>query len=320
VSVLEVLGRYYKGYIPEAYGRKEIQIRCPFHKDGRERRPSLCVNLENGLFFCHACGRGWSLMTFLIELGVDKGTAVEEVRDLDLGRVPAGEPETIVIPEWIIAGWKRKCPLALLEAGFSMDVLKEYEVGYDEERSRIVFPVRDHRGRLVAIQGRNLVGEPRYKMYKEELEDILGFKIPHVPLKRCVWNLNRWYDRGFRGSIDELILVEGVKKALWLIQHGFQNTVSIFSSYMSDEQFSLLSRLSIKRVISLLDNDDAGKKGTKRVMDLFGCCAVAPDWPDGVTQPDDLDVGGLVKLVESARKKAQGGTRWMFRGERQVQM
>lgn len=303
-DVLSIVTRYLGDRVP-SYGTSsdELAIRCPFHKGGMEKRPSFNINLKSGLSFCHACGRGWNILSLLIELGVDRDTALMEAESLWTTEVK--RPAGIVLPEWVIAGWKRFCPKVLLEQGFKMEVLREYEVGWDAERSMVVFPVRDHLGRLVAIQGRKTVddGQGKYKTYRSELEEILDVPIEKVPLKNYVWNLHRWYAQGFYGKIEELLVVEGVKKALWCIQNGFPNTVSIFSSYLSDEQARLLSRLAVGRFICVLDGDTAGRKGVERFREKLGRLVRVPSWPDGVTQPDALSSDELAKLVESARSE-----------------
>lgn len=50
-------------------GNNNIGGPCPFHKDGQEKTPSFYINLQNGLYFCHACGEKGTFAQFLKAMG-----------------------------------------------------------------------------------------------------------------------------------------------------------------------------------------------------------------------------------------------------------
>jgi DNA primase len=57
---------------------------CPFHSDSK---PSLSMNAELGVFFCHGCGASGNLVTFEARLtGADPATARRNLRSLEIGR------------------------------------------------------------------------------------------------------------------------------------------------------------------------------------------------------------------------------------------
>jgi len=61
-DLLETIQR--EGFSPIRRGNR-YWIRCPFHDD---RKPSLCIDAERGLWYCHGCGKGGDVITFIQEL------------------------------------------------------------------------------------------------------------------------------------------------------------------------------------------------------------------------------------------------------------
>jgi DNA primase len=110
-----------------------------------------------------------------------------------------------------------------------------------------------------------------------------------VEAKHHLWNLHRWYPSAFYGTIEELIIVEGIKKALWLIQMGWPHVVALNGKYMTQKQSDLLSRLKIQRRVILTDGDDAGRSAAREIArKLAGQGELSiPRYPEGITQPDD---------------------------------
>ena len=91
-------------------------------------------------------------------------------------------------------------------------------------------------------------------------------------------------------SADPLIIVEGYKAALWLVQCGLPSTVAIMGSKMSDAQASLASQIS-DEVLLMLDMDEAGRKGQHlSAIKLYrlGVNVKCVQYAKEVRQPDDL--------------------------------
>jgi len=176
-------------------------------------------------------------------------------------------------------------------------VLQEYEIGWDRIHRRVTFPVRDYTGRLVGILGRPVDGRTRYIVYKDELKDVVP-DYDGVKLSEHVWGLDRLYSAGFFGRLEELIIVEGVKKALWLIQHGWENTVCLYGSHFSDMQHALLSRLRVEKFVVMTDGDSPGRDCARHILDKMGTRTVSvPEYPHPFTQPDELNVEEISGMV-----------------------
>jgi len=295
------------GRIPATARGTEMDLCCPFHKGGLESHPSFRVNVVTGLSWCNVCKEGWNLKSLLIALGLSREEAEAEVDGAELSDPNLTEVEIEYLPNVLLSAY-RKCPVGMLRAGFSKEVLQDYEIGWDRINKRIVFPIRDHIGRLVALQGRNTVGKDlRYVTYKEELKEVVGHELMHVKVHHFLWGLERLYATGFYGGLDYLVLVEGIKKALWLKQFGWDNVVSLNGSYMSDEQQKLISRLNIDKLVLMLDGDSAGKLGIARIAGVFGGIIplAIPAYPEGKTQPDDLSVDELDEMLSAEGRRWQ---------------
>ena len=164
-------------------GPYDVMAICPFHRkrDGsEERKPSFAMSLVKGVYFCHSCHAKGNLYTFLRDIGIGRITIETEYRfllDEAAKNIPQppnplkpGVYEVAPINEAVL-GPLDYCPTELLEAGFSMQTLHHFEVGYDRWHLRMTFPLRDIKGALVGISGRAIKDmEPRYKIYTTEYE------------------------------------------------------------------------------------------------------------------------------------------------------
>jgi len=300
---------------------RQLQARCPFHSDGREKRPSFYWNVDNGLFFCHSCKARGSLPDFLRLVGINKEEARRMLDEMNYtpamkvlqspfqrirGRNPLADNP--ILPESTLGLFDRT-PIRLLECGFSEEILAEYDVGYDLFNQRITFPLRDVYGRLIGISGRADADGifPRYKIYdKEEWEHVY----PGYQLEKgnTLWNAHRlWaqhvscYDTQTAEPV--VILVEGFKAALHLLQLGYKNVVALMGSYISQVQRYILSNIG-GIVVIFLDFDDAGRKGGLKILrELRKNSSVVPllvKYPKGTpdkTQPDSLSSAEIDRLL-----------------------
>lgn len=263
---------------------------CPFHKGGRESRPSFYVYVGPvygtkvpGMAFCHTCNRGWSLKGLLKDLG----TPLKRIDALTKDIPTVGERITPiryakgltfdnpVLPEGLL-GVYDSCPVDLLDAGFEMSILRKYEIGFDPFLDRITFPLRDHKGNLIGISGRSVAKFPKYRYHlyrgddlrkagdddKELARACSGYKLFKG---RFLWNLHSMYTTAIMGSIPYVIVVEGFKQAMWLAQAGWDYTVALMGSHMSREQATLLMRLGAP-VYIFLDNDAAGQQSAPKLV------------------------------------------------------
>jgi hypothetical protein len=295
---------------------------CPFHKGGQERTPALYVyvgpstpHVQTGSAYCHTCGQGWSLPSLLRKLGMPHNTIEVVQRFLKESGPAKRKPHDLcfdlpVLPEMTL-GMFDYCPKALLQEGFTEEVLQQFEIGFDRTRDRITFPLRDHLGNLVGISGRAVRdGQyPRYKIYTGEFAEV--YRNYQFHKGRLVWGLHRFYQASLNQLVEPVVVCEGFKAAMWVAQAGHPHVVALLGTYASAEQRALLLRTT-SRVVLFLDNDSAGLAATPVMADLLGGAdvLVANYGTDNPISPDDLSGPQVTAAINTAvsptRLKADG--------------
>lgn len=142
----------------------------------------------------------------------------------------------------------------LLEAGLA--VQNRNGGLYDKFRNRLIFPVIDVRGDVVAFGGRVLdKSEPKYMNSQET---------PVYSKRRVLYGLNL----AKKSKRSNIILCEGNIDVVTLHQAGFDNAVASMGTALTVEQTRLLSRFT-KELVLCYDNDNAGKIATERALEIL---------------------------------------------------
>lgn len=131
---------------------------------------------------------------------------------------------------------------------------------YDRFRDRLMFPIADERGRIIAFGGRALAQDERTPKYLNSPEHPLYVK------SRVLYNLNR-----AKAAIRELgyvILVEGYFDGIRVAAAGFENVVASCGTALTAAQVSSLARLTRKAVVNF-DPDTAGAAAAERSIGLL---------------------------------------------------
>lgn len=329
--IWELVSPYLEGV--KKSGSDNVVARCPFHDD---RSPSFAINIRNGAWICYAgCGAG-HIKSFLKRVGksykqIDNLVGPLQDRiDSEVRRARQRKKARFrtdlfhgehVLPEAVLGPYDY-CPTYLTVRGFDADLLRSLDIGYDSRNGRITFPIRDLYGNLVGISGRSDTGDqPRYKFYKRGFRDRgeyypgdFGpnfddeFRDYDIDKSRFLWNADKaitWM-LASDDATTPLIIVEGFKACLWLIQCGFK-AVALMGSSMSTIQADLVRRVG-NPVIFFLDNDGPGRKATRRYSKLIAKSNLQtfvvqyPTWADVHTQPDDLSKKGLQRVICDAKR------------------
>ena len=128
---------------------------------------------------------------------------------------------------------------------------------YDRFRARIVFPIRDHRGRAVAFGGRIVdAGEPKY------------LNSPETPIFHKGSELYGLF--AARDGIREAgraIVVEGYMDVLALAQHGIGNAVATLGTATTPRHLHRLFRVA-PHVVFCFDGDRAGREAARKAMEV----------------------------------------------------
>jgi len=128
---------------------------------------------------------------------------------------------------------------------------------YDRFRNRVMVPILDLRGNVIAFGGRVLDdSKPKYI----NTSDTLAYK-----KGRDIYALN--FAKNTGGG--RLILVEGYMDVIALHQHGFKEAVACLGTALTRDQAQLLSRYAGEVVLSY-DADEAGQRATQRALEVLG--------------------------------------------------
>ena len=152
----------------------------------------------------------------------------------------------------------------LLKCGFSKRELVEYSLckqsdnghTYDAFRNRVMFPIQDNYGNVVAFGGRALGdGAPKYL---NSAETPVFYKGQHL------FGLHRAKEYGK----EQMILCEGYMDVIALYSVGIMNAVATLGTALTVEQAELLKKQT-KRVLLNFDSDNAGQTATERALTIF---------------------------------------------------
>ncbi|WNK20908.1 DNA primase [Halomonas piscis] len=153
---------------------------------------------------------------------------------------------------------------------------------YDRFRDRVMFPIRDGRGRTVAFGGR-VLGDAKPKYLNS----------PETPVFHKGRELYGLYEaRRAPKRPEQLVIVEGYMDVVALAQFGVRNAVATLGTATTEEHLKRLFRL-VSRVVFCFDGDRAGRQAARRALEtalpqmLDGREARFLFLPEG-DDPDDL--------------------------------
>ncbi len=152
---------------------------------------------------------------------------------------------------------------------------------YDRFRGRLIFPIADTQGRVIAFGGRGLAGEePKY------------LNSPETPLYQkgqTLYALHRARERMTDGR--RALLVEGYVDCLMAHQYGFGEAVAVLGTALTPPQLGLLRRYADEAIL-FFDADRAGQEAARRAEDLLERSA-DPQWWALSRRSDTLTRRGL---------------------------
>lgn len=128
---------------------------------------------------------------------------------------------------------------------------------YDVFRNRVMFPIRDTRGRVIAFGGRALGDDPAKYLNS-----------PETPLFHKGRQLFGLYEarQASKTALPYLLVVEGYMDAVMLAQYGFTNAVATLGTATTREHLGLLFK-STARVVFCFDGDRAGRSAAWRALE-----------------------------------------------------
>ena len=285
--------------------RDQLQGCCPIHRGHRD--DSFRAHLTKNVFQCFACQAHGNVLDFVaameqcsmrdaalrlrqwfgitVPVGaagarLDRAAADRQKRELVRKREGSNAPLGFTL-----RGLEWNHPY-LAQRGIDPATASEFGVGLypgpGVMSGRIVIPIRNAQGQLVAYAGRALDGRaPKYKLpagFRKALE---------------LFNLHR----AAVASSTIVIVVEGYFDCMRVHQAGFPCVVALMGSSLSPAQESTLLR-HFDRIVLMLDGDAAGHAASQAIIArLSGRCSLqVVRVPDG-SQPDRLSCSGIRQLL-----------------------
>lgn len=156
---------------------------------------------------------------------------------------------------------------ALREIGYSDDDIVDAGMAtrndkgnvYDRFRNRLMIPIRDERGRVIAFGARILDPEdsPKY------------LNSPQTPLfdkSKTLFGLDR--AKSAIRDTDTAVIVEGYMDVIQAHQAGYNNVIAQMGTAMTEAQLALIAPRYAKNIVMALDADDAGQNATRRSLEV----------------------------------------------------
>ena len=224
--------------VPEEEGDREA---------GRRRQRLLDLNRDAARFYYRLLQQpeGQAVRDYLDRRRIRKATAV----NFGMGASP--DAWDVLLNSMTALGYTKS---ELLSAGLIVD--NKRGGFYDKFRNRLMLPVIDTRGDVVAFGSRVLdKSEPKYMNSSET---------PVYSKRRVLYGLNL----AKKSKRPNIILCEGNLDIVTLHQAGFDNAVASMGTALTPEQIRLLSRFT-KELVLCYDNDNAGKVATERALQLL---------------------------------------------------
>ncbi len=188
-------------------------------------------------------------------------------------------PEGRVLTKFLRS--KRVSRRAALQSGLLMERDGQF---YDRFRGRIMFPIRDRRGQVIAFGGRILGDkQPKYLNSPETPIFSKGDGLYGVSeARKAIRDANR------------VVLVEGYMDALMLVQAGIPYVVATLGTALTVQQMRLVRGVAGEQaqIFFFFDGDRAGRQAALRA---FGVCAEAGVWGRPAFLPDGMDPDDFVR-------------------------
>lgn len=303
-------------------GPTHIQVTCPYHSDGVERKPSAGIRKEDGLFHCFACnevhslpevishcfekddggmyGMQWLLRNF-------SATAREENRNVkfDISRnkkTPDNNGVAIrsnnYIPDEELDKYRYVHPY-MYQRGLTDEIIDLFDIGYDDTSKCITFPVRDIKGNCLFVARRSVntkffnypegVEKPLYGLY-EYYKDIHD--------KTYIGKFNGQEITSGKYMLQSLpvIVCESMFDALSFWTVG-KYAVAL-NGLGNDLQFQQLRNLPCRQIILATDMDERGMAARDRIRDNMQNTKIVGEYffPKGCKDANDCTKEQLKNL------------------------
>ncbi len=179
-----------------------------------------------------------------------RGLTGDIARDFDVGYAPPGWDNLLKH-----LGQSDEDKQLLIDGGMLVEKEEESKL-YDRFRDRIIFPIRDNRGRVIAFGGR-VLGDDKPKYLNS----------PETPVFHKSKELYGLYQsRKANRQLQRLLIVEGYMDVIALAQHGINWSSATLGTATSTDHLKRVFR-QCPEVVFCFDGDEAGRKAASRALE-----------------------------------------------------
>lgn len=301
---------WYYNLIPSTSSLSQ-KIVCPFHEDVN---PSMIVNLDDGSWFCFGCNLSGDAIKFV---------KLMEAKYNNLNDLQAYKKYLRILKSDKCSGIKLSKSLVKqkpLQRQLYNEAYDYYHglkrTNWNDSDESEVISARDYmmnRGfSPVTLHkcGAKVTYNQSYGLIFPMLDNgkfkgwVCRTMIKSIEQKRK-YLYNEGFSRattlvGTYGKKDYVFVVEGYMDRLKFVQFGEENVVAILGWKMSPQQIQKLKDKGITKVISALDNDDCGRKGTKFLQKHFNVTRFA--YLKGIKDPGEMTQESFNKMFKRTMK------------------
>ena len=302
-------------------GPTHIQICCPYHANGMERRPSAGIRKKDGVFHCFACGEVHSLQEVISYcfghyddifgtfgwqwlLKNFATVQVEERKDVELDfgrnihRTDSNHLDKQFVTEEELDKYRYTHPY-MYKRGLTDEIIEIFDIGYDTASSCITFPIRDISGNCLFVARRSIktkffnypegVEKPLYGLY-----ELYQQHTDHPMLDKN--GMRNGFSRSY--NFDTVIVCESMLDALsfWTV-----GKYAVALNGLGNElQFKQLRELPCRKIILATDMDERGLAARKRIRQNIQNRKIITEYifPKGRKDANDCTKEELMSLEE----------------------
>lgn len=270
-------------------GEDEFKIVCPFHQDVNA---SMQITLHENFFYCHGCAKSGDALQFVLYVNnkmdslqacmeyykILKSKTVKHIHVEKRAKIKSDNKQALIEAHDYYFGlknvnWiKEQCDEKdyMIKRGFTPSTLNKCKAKLTYNNSYpIIFPMFDlghFRGWVCRTTNKSIEQKRKY-LYNE------GFSRRNT----LVGDYNA----------KVVVLVEGYMDRLKFKQFGAKKVAAILGWKVTEQQITKLKEQGVDFVISALDNDTCGEKGTAYLRKFFK--VIRFQYPKGIKDPGDMD-------------------------------
>lgn len=241
-SIREILSEL--GYSISSESQTHYKMRA-LYREG-DNNTALSVNKKTGWYTDFATGESGPIEKLVkltsgktISFKKEEISLIENIQD-SLPIIFNKEEITALLPSYTFYN----------KRGISSDTLKKFEGGvctYGEMNNRFVFPIKNIKGEIVGLAGRDLLDSDKRPKWK-------------IKGKKTTWDYPSYYNKVSTIVSKQIILIEGISDMLALYEAGIKQSLVLFGTALTDNLLSTILSSGVSEIIISLNKDQVNPK------------------------------------------------------------